>query len=251
VAERRTRGRWLKEFWDSTIGKKIVVATTGILLALYVVLHMLGNLKSFQGTGDGDPAIDTYAHWLRTIGSPALPHDGFLWLYRAVLLAALILHIVAITQLWRRNQAARPPGYRDAPVIQRSFSSRTMMTTGLIVLAFLVFHILQFTTRTIQITPIESGTVYANLYDAFQKWYFVVIYVAAVAMLGFHLRHALWSIFQTGGWDKPNRNTTLRRFATTMAVAVAVGFAAVPIAFAADILPSPPSNEANLAQVNK
>jgi len=248
VAERAARGRWLKEYWDSTIGKKIVVALTGIFLALYVVLHALGNLKAFQGPGNGDPAIDRYAHWLRTLGGPALPHYGFLWAFRTLLIAALILHIVAITQLTRRNRAARPAGHRDAQRIQRSLSSRTMMLTGILVLAFLVFHILQFTSRTIQITPIASGTVYANLYDAFQKWYFVLLYVAAVAALGFHLRHAIWSIFQTGGWDKPNRNPTIRRFATTLAVSVTVAFAAVPIAFWSDILPTPPAREATLAQ---
>jgi succinate dehydrogenase / fumarate reductase, cytochrome b subunit len=248
VSETAARGRWLKEVWDSSIGKKVLVAITGVYLALYVVLHALGNLKSFQGTGDGDPAIDRYAHWLRTLGDPALPHDGFLWLFRATLLGALILHVVLIVQLTRRNREARPAGYRDAPRIQRSFSSRTMMATGILVLVFLVFHILQFTTRTVQVTPIHEGTVYANLYDVFQKWYFVVLYVAAVAALGFHLRHALWSIFQTMGWDKPNRNATIRRFATFTAVAVAVGFAAVPVAFWTDVLPSPPSNDATVAQ---
>jgi succinate dehydrogenase / fumarate reductase cytochrome b subunit len=245
--ERAARGRWLKEYWDSTIGKKIVVAITGIFLAFYIVLHVLGNLKAFQGTGNGDPAIDQYAHWVRTLGSPALPHYGFLWAFRALLLAALIVHIVAIAQLTRRNRAARPAGYRATPVIQRSLASRTMMATGILVLAFLVFHILQFTTRTIQVTPVSSGTVYANLYDAFQKWYFVLIYVAAVALLGFHLRHAIWSVFQTAGWDKPNRNATIRRFATTLALAVTVGFAAVPLALWSDILPSPPSHQATVA----
>jgi succinate dehydrogenase / fumarate reductase cytochrome b subunit len=114
-----------------------------------------------------------------------------------------------------------------------------MMFTGIAILAFIVFHILQFTTRTIQVTPVYEGTVYMNLYDAFQKWYFVAIYVVAVTLLGYHLRHALWSAVQTLGWDKPNRNTFFRRSATTLAVFMAAGFASAPLAFWVGILPSP------------
>jgi succinate dehydrogenase / fumarate reductase cytochrome b subunit len=232
------RRRWLREFWDSTIGKKLVVAITGAVLALYVILHMLGNLKAFQGPGDGSAAIDRYAAFLRTAGEPVFPRNGLLWIVRAILLAALILHLVAITQLTRRNRAARPAGQAPRP-IQRSLASRTMLLTGLVILAFLVFHILQFTTRTIQVTPVYEGTVYLNVYTAFQKWYFVLLYVGAVSLLGLHLRHALWSVTQTAGWDKPNRNPTFRRTATTIAVGVAVGFAAVPLAVWTGVLPDP------------
>jgi succinate dehydrogenase / fumarate reductase cytochrome b subunit len=240
VAESVPRGRWLREVWASTVGKKVIVAITGTILALYVVVHMLGNLKALQGTGSGGAPIDTYAEWLRTVGSPVIPRNGVLWVIRAILLAALIIHIVGIAQLTKRNREARPAG-APAKRIQRSLSSRTMLASGIVILAFLVFHILQFTTRTIQITPVYQGTVYMNLYDAFQKWYFVLIYVAVVVVLGFHLRHALWSVTQTGGWDKPNRNATLRRSATVVAAAVAIGFAAIPLLFFTGALPTPPS----------
>ena len=235
------RGRWLREVWDSSIGKKVIVAITGAILALYVLLHALGNLKTLQGPGGNESAVDRYADWLRDVGHPVLPHNGFLWVIRVALILALILHVVAITQLWRRNRAARPAGYRDVPVLHRSLSSRTMMVTGLVILAFLVFHILQFTTRTIQITPVHEGTVYANLYAAFQKWYFVLFYVAVMVLLLLHLRHAIWSVTQTAGWDKPNRNTTFRRFATGFAVLVGVSFMIVPLAIWTNIVPEPKS----------
>ena len=238
------RGRWLREVWASTIGKKVIVAITGAILAGYVVLHALGNLKAFQGTGSNGAAIDRYAEWLRTFGEPAIPRNGVLWFVRVILIAALVLHVAAIYQLTKRNREARPAGSKDAPVIQRTLASRTMLLSGLLILAFVVFHILQFTTRTIQITPVYEGTVYANLDAAFQKWYFVVVYVGAVALLGLHLRHAVWSVTQTAGWDKPNRNPTFRRIATFVAVSVAVGFASVPIAFYTGILPDPPSSQA-------
>lgn len=240
------RGRWLREVWASTIGKKVIVAITGLILAVYVFLHALGNLKAFQGAGGGEPAIDRYSSWLRTIGEPAIPHNGVLWTVRLLLVVALILHVVAIVQLTRRNRAALPPGHRP-PRLARSLASRTMMLTGIVILAFLVFHILQFTTRTIQVTPVYQGTVYANLYEAFQKWYFVLLYVSAVALLGLHLQHSLWSVTQTAGIDKPNRNPTFRRTATLLAASVAIGFAAVPVAFWTGVLSSPAADNAQVA----
>ena len=239
------RGRWLRELWASTIGKKLIVAITGVILAIYIVLHALGNLKAFQGgSGAGQPAVDRYAEWLRTVGEPAIPRNGVLWVIRIVLIAALLLHIAAIVQLTAKNRAARPLGHRPHRIV-RSLSARTMLFTGIVILAFLVFHILQFTTRTIQTTPVYEGTVYANLYEAFQKWYFVVIYVGAVALLGLHLMHALWSVTQTWGFDKPNRNPTIRRLATGTAVAVTLGFASVPLAFWTGILDAPPGLQAS------
>lgn len=239
------RGRWLRELWESTIGKKIIVAVSGLVLVGYVIAHAAGNLKVFQGAGaeSGGPAIDRYSEWLRTFGEPLVPQEGILWLVRAILILALVLHVTGVVQLTRRNHAARPPEAKAAKRIQRSLASRTMLWTGLFLLAFVVFHILQFTTRTIDVTPLAEGTVYANLYEAFHEWYFVVLYVAAVAALGFHLWHAVWSASQTWGTDKPNRNPTIRRLSATIAIGVAIGFAAVPIAFFADVLPEPPGYE--------
>jgi succinate dehydrogenase / fumarate reductase, cytochrome b subunit len=234
------RLRWMREVWRSTVGKKVIVAVTGVILALYVVAHVLGNLKALQGNGSGGgAAIDTYAEWLRTVGEPAIPREGVLWMVRGVLILALVLHVAAIVQLTRRNRAARPAGYRDAPVLRRSLASRTMLFSGGLILAFVVFHILQFTTRTIHPTPLFEGTVYYNLYTAFQEWWLVLIYVAAVGLLGMHLWHALWSMLQTWGADKPNRNPTARRAAKVVSLGVAIGFALVPLAFFFDLLPEP------------
>jgi succinate dehydrogenase / fumarate reductase, cytochrome b subunit len=233
------RGLWLREVWASSIGKKVIVAITGLILGLYVVLHALGNLKMFQGTGSGSPAIDHYADWLRTVGGPAIPREGALWTVRAVLVLALILHVVAVVQLAARNRAAKPLGHRNTPKLERSLASSTMLVSGVLLLAFIVFHVLHFTTRTIQTTPVHEGTVYANMYAAFQQWYFVAIYVVAMALLGMHLWHAIWSTAQTMGVDKPNRNPTFRRASMTIAVAVALGFASAPVAIWAGALPEP------------
>ena len=244
------RRRWLSQFWGSTIGKKMVVATTGAIMGLYVIAHMLGNLKGFQGNGDGGTApIDTYGAWLRTLGEPALPYSGALWIVRAVLVGALVLHVVAIVQLSKRNQLAKPK-HHQPPRIQRSLASRTMLWGGLLLLAFIVVHILQFTTLTLEVTPLTEGAVYANLYSVFQEWYFVVFYVLAMAFLLLHLRHGIWSVMQTMGWDKPNRNRTFRRTASVIAVAVSVGFALVPVGFWLGVAPAPtPENATASAEV--
>lgn len=236
--EAPTRGAWLREVWRSTVGKKVIVAITGTILAAYVVLHMYGNLKAFQGSGAGEPAIDKYSEWLRTFGEPALPRNGMLWIVRVVLLASLVVHVTGVIQLHARNRAARPAG-RHVPVIQRSFASRTMLVGGLFLLGFIVFHILHLTTGTIEPGEFAEGAVYHNLYEAFSNPIFVVIYVAASLTLAFHTLHGLWSSTQTAGWDKPNRNPTFRRISLFVSVAVAVGFASVPIAFWTGVLGAP------------
>ena len=226
------RGAWLREFWASSVGKKQIVAVTGFVLILFVVTHMLGNLKAFQGDAE---AIDLYSQYLRTIGEPVVPKNGALWALRVILLASFAIHIVAVAQLAARNRAARPVGSRPA-VIKRSFSTRTMQAGGVILLFFVIFHILHLTTGTIDPGSFEEGAVFHNLNAAFDHWYFVAIYLIAVLALGFHLRHAVWSFFQTGGWDKPNRNPTFRRLATFTAVVVTVGFASLPLAFFFEVI---------------
>jgi len=233
----------LRALWRTTIGKKYVVAITGVILAAYVVLHMLGNLKSLQGAGGGEPAIDRYAEWLRDFGDPLIPHEGVLWAFRAVLLVALVLHVVAIVQLGLRNRAAVGPGHHRVRQ-NGTIAARTMQLSGLVILGFVVFHILHFTTGTIHPGGFTSGEIYGNLDAAFGEWWVVVIYVFVLLLLGMHLHHALWSGAQTAGVDNPDRNWFWRRLATVVTVAVVVGFASVPILFSAGALPEPTESHA-------
>ena len=229
------RGTWIREVWRSSVGKKVIVAITGFVLVLFVIGHMAGNLKAFEGADGDGAAIDHYAEWLRTVGEPVIPYEGLLWTVRVVLLTCFIVHIVGVVQLAKRNREARPAGY-PAPRIGRSFASRTMLVGGLFLLAFVIFHILHFTTGTIDPSAFADGAVYHNLLEAFESPVFVVIYVAAVTVLGLHLYHGVWSSIQTAGWDRPNRNPTFRRLSAFIALAVAIGFAAVPLAFFTGIL---------------
>lgn len=226
------------EYWRSTVGKKQFVAVTGAILVLYLILHMLGNLNSAFGPGVNEPRVDWYAHWLRTFGEPLLPRETILWVVRVVLLGALIIHITGIAQLVKRNREARPASF-PAKRIGRSLESMAMLGTGVLLLAFIIFHILQFTTLSIHVTPVEEGAVYANLYWVFQKWYFLAIYLVALVLVGMHLRHGVWSLFQTLGFDNPSRNPKLRHGATALVVILVVGFGSIPVLFFTDVLDPP------------
>ncbi len=228
--------------WRSTIGKKTIVAVTGTILVAYLVLHMIGNLNSLFGPGGAEPRIDEYAEWLRTFGEPLIPYEGIVWAVRAILLGSVVVHIVGVVQLYFRNKAARPAAF-PAKRIGRSWESRLMMVSGLLLLAFIIFHILQFTTLTIDVTPLEKGALYANLYNAFQEWYFVAIYLAALVFLGMHLRHAIWSLCQTMGLDNPERNFGIRMGANGLTLVIVFGFALIPVLFFTGALGEPPADE--------
>ncbi|HMW46635.1 MAG TPA: succinate dehydrogenase cytochrome b subunit, partial [Solirubrobacterales bacterium] len=228
----------------SSIGKKNIVAVTGAILIGYLILHMLGNLNSAFDAGANEARVDWYAGWLRDFGEPLLPHAFILWAVRVILLSALVIHITGIVQLTKRNKEARPVRY-PAKRLGRSVEATAMLGTGALILAFIIFHILQFTTLSIHVTPVAEGDVYANLYYAFQKWYFVAIYLGALLFIGMHLRHGVWSFFQTLGLDSPSRNAKLRHGSTALVVILVVGFGSIPVLFFTDVL-DPPRTEAVL-----
>jgi succinate dehydrogenase / fumarate reductase, cytochrome b subunit len=200
---------------------------------------MAGNLTIFAGPGDGDAQIDRYSEFLRTVGGPLLPHSWLLWVVRVLLIASLVVHVVGVVQLRKRNAAARPSGHHPRRV-GRSWSARSMMITGPLLLAFIVFHILQFTTLTIQVDgDMRKGAVYSNVHQAFEVWWVVLLYVAAVLAVGFHLRHGIWSVTQTLGIDSPRRNGRLRAGANVLTIVVVGGFVSVPVLVWTGVLPAP------------
>jgi succinate dehydrogenase / fumarate reductase cytochrome b subunit len=236
--------RRLTALYSTTLGKKAVVAVTGILFYGFVLLHMLGNLKVFTGNvATGEPHIDVYAAFLRTMGEPLVPYSFILWCVRIVLLIALILHVVTVLQLAARNRNARDTQYARHQYNESSVPARLMLVSGFLLLAFLVFHLLQFTFGVIGVTRFEQEEVYSNLYYAFQKWFFVLIYVVAMAALALHVNHGIWSLFQTLGLDNPDRNRAFRILATASAIALFVGFSSVPVLFFLGEMPPPPTAE--------
>jgi succinate dehydrogenase / fumarate reductase cytochrome b subunit len=205
-------------FWRSTIGKKVVMAVTGIVLVGYILAHVTANLLIFTGA----TALDAYAAKLRTL--PVL-----LWGVRILLLVSVVLHIVAATQLTVRTRAARPaPYYRFAPQ-SSDVASRTMRWGGVALLLFLVYHILHFTTGQAHPDFIHLAP-YHNVTTAFRSWWVSAIYIAAMIALALHLYHGTWSMFQTLGIEHPRVNPARRRLATVIAVLVPLGFVSVPVA---------------------
>jgi succinate dehydrogenase / fumarate reductase, cytochrome b subunit len=205
-------------FWGSTIGKKVVMAVTGIVLVGYILAHVTANLLIFAGPA----AIDSYAAKLRTL--PML-----LWGVRILLLASVVLHIVAATQLTVRSRAARPMPYHRLEPQTSSAAARTMRWGGVALLLFLVYHILHFTTGQAHPDFIHLAP-YHNVTTAFRVWWVAAIYIAAMLALAMHLYHGTWSMFQTLGIEHPRVNPARRRVATLIAVLVPLGFVAVPVA---------------------
>lgn len=230
---------WFASFYRSAVGKKAVMAVTGVILFGFVVAHVAGNLKAFAGP----EAFDTYAAFLRDVGYPAVPHKAVLWLLRLTLLAAVGLHIHAATSLVLMARRARPQDYAQVDPVQLDYASRTMRWGGVIILLYVIYHLLHLTTGTLHpdfLRP-EGGThhAYHNLVVGLANPWVASFYVVASLVLGFHLYHGLWSMFQSLGWNHPRYNRWRRTFAVIFAVAVTAGFLAVPLGVQLGILEQP------------
>lgn len=216
---------WIGDFWRSTVGKKAVMAVSGIVLFGYVLLHMLGNLKLYLGP----ESLNHYAEWLREMGAPLLPHEGALWIVRIVLLGAVVAHVWAAWQVTRASQRARPKAYEKVDRLQVDYAARTMRWGGVILLLFVVYHLLHLTTGQAH-TDFVAGDVYHNVVAGFSVWWVSAVYILANLALGFHLYHGLWSMFQSLGWNHPVFNPWRRKFAVAFAVVVTVGNVSFPVA---------------------
>lgn len=235
----------LKKLYSTSIGKKFIAATTGLILFGFLIGHVAGNLKVFTGTSthhvEGEeqqvPHIDEYGQFLREVGAPVIPEKVGLWTFRVILLVALVLHVIVVIQLASLNKAARPVGYVKSKKSAATPAAIYMMFSGLFILGFIIFHILHMTTGTIQLGKFEHGYVYNNLSHSFTQWPVAIGYVVVMVVLTFHLYHGVWSLFQTLGFDNPDRNAMLRTIAAVFAIGLAVAFSAVPIAFMTGAMP--------------
>ncbi|HEY0002142.1 MAG TPA: succinate dehydrogenase cytochrome b subunit [Actinoplanes sp.] len=206
---------------------KILMAVTGLLLVGFLYAHMIGNLKIFFG----GPTFDHYAHWLRTIGTPLLPQDWYLWIQRTGLTVAVVAHIVAATILARRARQARPVRYAHRPKVQGSYAARTMRWGGVLILLFVIYHILDLTTGTLN--PVgEPGKPYANVVADFApgRWYVTLFYTLSIVAVGLHLRHGLFSAVRTLGQQTARGERIARATALVLSLVLVVGYLAVPFA---------------------
>jgi succinate dehydrogenase / fumarate reductase cytochrome b subunit len=208
--------------YSTHVGKKYAMALSGMVLMLFVLVHMLGNLKLYLGAS----ALDNYSAWLRTAGEPLLPRQTLLWTVRIVLIAAVAVHIHAAYVLTMVNRRARPQAYRSPrDYVAASFASRTMRWSGIIVVLFVVFHLLDLTWGAAN-PAFRAGDPYSNLIESFQRWPVAIAYIVANLALALHLYHGAWSLFQTMGWVFRWR----RRFAVAFAAVIAAGNVSFPLA---------------------
>ncbi len=212
-------------FWEAPIGKKVVMAITGLILFGYVIGHLLGNLQIYSADHQ---QINRYAAFLHNPAN-VIP----LWVIRAALLAAVILHIVSAVQLWLQNRAARPLSYKKKADVPTSYAARTMRWSGVIVGAFIVFHILHLTVGSVlPIREIAANEpdVRSNVITGFQNPLVAGFYILAMILLCMHLYHGLWSMFQSMGFSHPRYTPLLKKGAALVAILIAIGNISIPIA---------------------
>jgi succinate dehydrogenase / fumarate reductase cytochrome b subunit len=239
----RKRKPFLVDLYSTAVGKKYVMAITGLIGVGFVLLHMIGNLKVYIGIVDhnGERAydIDIYGEWLRDLLVPGLPRTVFLWLLRFVLIGAVALHLHAAYTLTLMNRRARPVGYQSSrEYVAANFASRTMRWTGVIFLLFLFWHLADFTWGWFN-PDFERGAVYRNLDASLSRIPVALLYVVANIVLGIHLFHGFWSMFQSMGWNSPRFNQWRRAGAVGIATLVVVGNVSFPVAVLAGIIEHP------------
>lgn len=236
VADKAAQARQgaLVLLWDSTIGKKLVMAASGLVLVGFVIAHMVGNLKIFSG----EDKFNGYAAGLRSFGAPFFGHEQALWIARLVLLAAVLLHMLAAWQLTRRSWAARPSRYAEKVPLKTTYAARTMRWGGVIIVLFVVYHLLHFTFGTVGYAPgqFKPLSVYRNVVLGFSVWYVSAFYIVAQLALGLHLYHGVWSMFQTLGVTSAAADSGWRRVAVVIALAVTLGNISMPIAVLTGVL---------------
>jgi succinate dehydrogenase / fumarate reductase, cytochrome b subunit len=209
----------------NSVFKKIVMAVSGILMLLFLIAHMIGNLHVFQGA----ESFNDYSHWLRTFGEPALPPRTILTAIEVGLLVSVAAHMWAAITLWQQARRARPQAYETKKAVAQTYASRTMRWGGLIIAGFIVYHILDLTFGVANPDGTDS-TPYDRLVASFQNPIATTVYVVTLLLLGMHLRHGIWSATQTLGQSNRRRERTVNAGATGFAVLLIAGYLVVPAA---------------------
>ncbi|MEX2324406.1 MAG: succinate dehydrogenase cytochrome b subunit [Nitriliruptoraceae bacterium] len=221
----QSKSPFIVDLYRSALGKKYLMAITGVIWLGYVLAHMLGNLKLYQSAED----FNTYAEFLRRLLYPILPPSGTLNLMRLVLIVAIVVHIVAAYQLTMMNRRARPESYRSKrDYVAADFAARTMRWTGVIVLLFIAYHLADLTWGWVN--PDPTGTVYDRVVASFSQIPVAVLYIVANIALAFHLYHGAWSLFQSLGLNNRRFNAWRRTFAVVFTAVVTIGNLSFPIA---------------------
>ncbi|HEX9017296.1 MAG TPA: succinate dehydrogenase cytochrome b subunit [Chloroflexota bacterium] len=230
IAARRSQ-LGLLALYRSTVGMKVIMAVTGFLLYGFVLLHMWGNLKIYLGR----EYFNQYSVFLREVGAPFFGHEQALWIIRVALLVAVALHFYSALMVWLRDRASRPVGYAVKKDQAANFASRTMIWGGIIVAFFIVYHLLDLTTGTVN-PAFRPGDPYDNLIASFRVVPVAVFYMLAIVALGIHLFHGVWSMFQTVGWNGPRIDRVWRALAVLTAVIFVAGNDSIPASILAGLV---------------
>ncbi len=233
-----------KPLTATSLGKKAVMAVSGLVLFGFVLVHMAGNLKMYLGQA----TFDHYAAGLRELGAPVFPYGSLLWVARLVLLAAVVAHMLAAWQTTRQSHAARQQKYAKHVYQASDYAARTMRWGGVILAFFIAYHLLHLTLGVVHPSfqhpeVLPDGThvyhAYHNVVTGFQNPLVVFLYVAANLALGFHLFHGVWSFLQSLGLNHPRYNSWRRTAAALFALLVTAGNVSFPIAVLTGIVALP------------
>ncbi|MEM8923292.1 MAG: succinate dehydrogenase cytochrome b subunit [Actinomycetota bacterium] len=226
--------------YQTAVGKKWVMAVTGIMLLGFVFTHMLGNLKLYIGIVEHDGLYeydaDVYGEWIRNLLVPFIPEYGTLWLLRIGLLGAVGLHIHAMYSLTRMNQASNKVYTAKRDWMAANFASRSMRVSGIIVLSYIVFHLADLTLGVIPGYDFEYGHVHENVIGSLSNPVVAVFYIIANVLLSIHIFHGAYSMFQSLGVSNPTYNALRRQFATGLAAIILLGNVSFPVAVLAGVI---------------
>ena len=219
--------------YRSSVGKKVIMAVTGVILIGFIFFHMYGNLKVLAGSA----YFNAYAEGLRELGKPIFGHEHLLWIMRLGLLAAVGLHIWSAVELHLQNQAGRPVHYVKHTKLEANYANLTMRYGGVIIFLFIIFHLMHFTFGTRGVHPdFKPGDAYHNLVTGFQSIPVSLFYILAMIVVGFHLYHGTWSMFQTLGFNNQTYAKPLRILGLVLALIITVGFISIPVAVMSGIV---------------
>ncbi len=199
--------------WTTSVFVKQLMAISGLIFVFFLLFHSYGNLKMFLG----QEAYDSYAHWLKEEAFvPIFPHGGFIWVFRAALFGMLIIHVAAAAITWARSRRARRSRYIVKKSVAEAYAARTMRVTAVLLLGLILFHILHFTTGTVQTGFVADNSPYERMVASFQNPFVLIIYLVFVASACLHVAHGFWSAFQTLGWVRAGT----RRFMVVVSGAI-------------------------------
>ena len=219
--------------WTTSVFVKQLMAISGFVFVFFLLFHSYGNLKMFLG----QEAYDHYAEWLKNEAFvPIFPHGGFIWVFRAAMILMLVIHLFAAAYTWARSRRARTSRYVMKKSVTDSYAARTMRMSGVLIFFIFVFHILHFTTGTVQTGFTADSTPYERMVASFQSPLLVVIYAIFVGLACIHVSHGFWSMFQTLGWVRPATRKFMLVLSGIVGALIFVLFMAPPIAIAAGII---------------